>query len=221
MKKTIIVLSILMFSLVLNAVVLDSNFRFLEPRLLRNGQGKISVGTANNATRYGVLNIMEVGISDFIGYIKLGHNFGDVHFTLGYGQDWRDATVFTGVGLYLDAFYLYGNVFYYEENTFSWIPEEGEERTKSEMIGGLLNFTYTNFENSGDFSILGGYFYDLKNETHNGFSSLVVGSNFKFDWWIFNNIYLYGGLKAEFPFDTLINSVRILAGIETTFQLFN
>ncbi|TYB86486.1 MAG: hypothetical protein FXF54_11370 [Kosmotoga sp.] len=217
MKKIIIVAL-----LVLISVLGIAQFKYLEPDILPNGVGKFSIGF-DTFMRYGILDIVEVGLSPQP-YIKFGMQFSDFWASVGYGyfpsfaDFYESNTIFTSVGYYPDGF----------STSISGMYSENEEWTNETMnptltevrtIAVIGRVTLENSKKNGDMTLSGGYSLALNNNEQSGFVSFDVGSNFEWDWWIFRNIYIYGGLGANFPFKDL-RSIVILGGLEGKFQFF-
>jgi hypothetical protein len=211
MKKIIIVSLLVLFS-----VLGIAQFKFLEPDVLPNGVGKFSIGS-DSFLRYGVLDLVEVGLSP-LPYIKFGMNFSDFWISAGYGyfpnfaNFYESNTVFTGAGYYHERFSISVSGSYSENETW-----ESTETVKSMSFTGTIKVK--NIEKRGNIALTGGYGMDMNNSEDSGFVSLDVGSYFDWNWWIFRNIYIYGGLGSQFPFEDL-QSIFILAGIEGRFQFF-
>lgn len=236
MKKLILVL--LIISITVSGLSLYS---FFEPRVLEEGKIKVSIGLMPTLS-YGLLDILEVGISPY-SYVKLGNNFGNIHYSFSYVRFLnlmylKDSWLFVGLGYYHENFNIYGNVFYTHEELWDWIYYEDTFSSDYEFIYELIeenkhislfaNLTIYNHDFNGDFTLRGGYDYLLEsnnnnnnNNAHTGMLSLKIGSNFIFDWWFFNNLYLYGELGIDFPYIDLATSIIVLAGIETEFQLIS
>lgn len=206
-----------------------SIFSFFEPKLLEDGKIKVSVGVIPSV-KYGLLDILEVGISPFM-YMKLGHNIGNIHYSFSYMQNIESyysemAWFFGGLGYYHSDFNLYGNVFYMKEEIWDWVSDDRDSgwiMTEDNVnIGAFVNLTIYNKDLNGDFSINGLYNHELESENpHSGAATIKIGSKFEFNWLIFSNIYLYGGLGSDFPYKNLADSLIILAGLETDFQLIS
>ncbi|MGC9385105.1 MAG: hypothetical protein ACP5D6_10940 [Kosmotogaceae bacterium] len=217
MKKTIVVVLLVLFS-----VLGIAQFKFLEPDVLPNGVGKFSIGF-DSFMRYGILDIVEVGLSP-LPYIKFGMQFNDFWASAGYGyfpsfaNFYESNTIFAGAGYYPEDFSVSVNGMYSENEDWSY---ETMDPTLTEVksfavIGRVI---VENNKKNGDMTLSGGYSLDLNNTEHSGFVSFDVGSTFEWDWWIFRNIYIYGGLGVNFPFQDL-RSIFILGGLEGRFQFF-
>jgi hypothetical protein len=217
MKKAIIVVLVVLFSTLGMA-----QFKYLEPDILPNGVGKLSIGF-DTFMRYGILDIVEVGLSP-LPYIKFGMQLNDFWASAGYGyfpsfaDFYESNTIFTSVGYYPDDFSasLSGMYSENEDWIYDTVTSTPIEVKSLAVIGRVI---LENRNKNGDMTLSGGYSLDINETEHSGFVSFDVGSNFKWDWWIFRNIYIYGGLGANFPFRDL-RSIFILGGIEAKFQFF-
>jgi hypothetical protein len=206
MKKIFLVFLIAVLSL-----TSFSYFNLYEPKVLNNGQGSLGLGT-NSIFRYGILNVMEVGLSP-IPYVKIGMNAGDLWGSVGYAQ-FYESMLFLSVGKYNEnsTFYLTG--MYVED---AWVHDEN----KKQEIAVLPVIELKREDPIGNIKLFGGYNYNLSDKTHRGFTAVQVGSYFDFNWWKFKDVYLYGGLGVNIPFKGLTDSIIILAGFDTYFNFFD
>jgi hypothetical protein len=214
---------IFLFLMLVASLTAFSNFNIIEPKVLDNGTGRYINGT-NMGFSYGILNLMEIGVTEFV-YVKLGSSLGDLKFALGYGQGWNDASIFGGVGLYKEKFKFYSNVFYSEETEtiYNWNEEEETSDItyeESNILTPLINFTFFNNDLNGEISLNGQCSFKLQENVEiYGSTSIIVKSNFDFDWKIFETVSLLGGVEIGFPFKSLSRSITIIGGVETTFRL--
>ena len=214
---------ILIFLILVASLTVFSNFNIIEPRVLENGAGRYINGT-NMGFSYGILNIMEIGVTEFV-YVKLGSSLGDFKFALGYGQGWNDASVFAGVGLYKEKFKFYSHIFYSEETEtiYNWNEEEETSDItyeESNILTPLINFTFFNNDLNGEISLNGQCSFKLQENVEiYGSTSIIVKSNFDFDWKIFETVSLLGGVEVGFPFESLSKSITIIGGVESSFRL--
>ncbi len=200
-----------------------SQFQFLEPRVLEDGKGVVSIGV-ESFVRYGVLDLMEVGLAP-LPYIKLGANIGNVRPALGYAyvpaigflDDLRMA--FIGVGYYPDSFSFSVSTAYAEETKHEY--DEGindwlETTERSVALVSVLAF-YNQGKN-GEVKLTGGFSRNLTLSENTAYIDMKVGGSYPWDWWIFDDVFIYGGLGTYFPFEDL-GSVVILGSIGARFSL--
>ena len=214
---------ILLFLMLVASLTVFSNFNIIEPKVLDNGTGRYINGT-NMGFSYGILNLMEIGVTEFV-YVKLGSSLGDLKFALGYGQGWNDASIFGGVGFYKEKIKFYSNIFYSEETKTNYDWDEEEERyiithEESNILTSLINFTFFNNDLNGEISLNGQCSFKLQENVEiYGSTSIIVKSNFDFDWKIFETVSLLGGVEVGFPFESLSKSITIIGGVESSFRL--
>ncbi|ACR79544.1 hypothetical protein [Kosmotoga olearia] len=217
MKKELILLLLLMAS-----IVVLGQIEFVEPMLLPNGVGKVSLGI-DPYLRYGILDIMEVGL-DPLPYIKLGTNIGDFWASIGYGYfpafasyD-QTSTVFVGIGYYPRRFSASVCAMYSEKEDYDYTSPD-PTMTIVTGLSVVSEIKLNNLEKKGNIKFIAGYNYNMNTSENNYFVALNAGSFFDWNWWIFRELYIYGGIGTDLPFEDL-SSIGIMADIESVFQFF-
>ncbi|GEM_PF-5315656 len=218
MKKALFVLIALVI-----ACAIFAQFQFLEPTVLGDGKGVISLGVESFA-KYGVLDLMEVGLAP-LPYIKLGTSIGSVWTALGYGyvpaigflDDLNMA--FIGVGYYPGTFSLSLSTAYAEETKHEY--DEGINdwlETTERSIALVSVLAFYNQGKNGEVKLTGGFSRNLTLSENTAYIDMKVGGSYPWDWWIFDDVFIYGGLGTYFPFEDL-GSVVILGSIGARFSL--
>jgi len=218
MKRLIVLLTVLLI-----ASTRFVQFQFLEPKVLQDGTGELSIGV-ESFIKYGVLDLMEVGLAP-LPYIKLGTSIGSIWTALGYAYvpaiGYLDnlSMVFLGLGYYPGTFSFSFSTAYAEETIHEYdedISDWTETIEKSVVLLGVL--TLHNQGKNGEVKITGGFSRNLTVSENNAYIDMKVGGKYPWGWWIFDHVFISGGLGTYFPFEDL-SSVVVLGNVGVGFNL--